>query len=100
MTYSAPEERARFITGLRELAAFLDSNPETPAPVDTTVYVFPPADGSDTEHRAEIDVIASRLFTRAYKTTGGHYVASRFFGPVEYRAVAIPHETTDELDRA
>lgn len=99
MTYSTPEERAWFIAGLRELADFLDSNPETPTPLDATVHVFPP-EGSDTENRAEIDVIASYLFTQAYKTRGGHYVASRFFGPVEYRAVAIPRETTDEPGRA
>ena len=31
------------------------------------------------------------------ETICGHYVVSRFFGPVQYRAVAIPHDNdTDE----
>lgn len=92
MTYTTPEERVRFIAGLRELASFLDSNSTIPAPVYTTVYVFPSLDSSDTDRRAEVDVIASRICTQAHETVPGHYVASRFFGPVEYRAVAIDHE--------
>jgi hypothetical protein len=42
--------------------------------------------------RAEIDVIAARIGTEATDENSchGHYVASRTFGPVEYRAVAIP----------
>ena len=100
MTYANADERGRLTAGLRELADFLDSNPNVPAPYDATVYLFPPIGGSDTESRAEIDVIASLLFTQAATTTGGHYVASRFFGPVEYRAIAIPRQTTDDTDRA
>ena len=88
--YASPDERSRLIAGLRDLAAFLESRPDVPAPADATVWVFPPPDGSDSERRAEIDDIASRLFTQAYPTMGGHYVASRFFGPVQYRAVVIP----------
>jgi hypothetical protein len=39
--------------------------------------------------RAEIDAAAALLGIRACWTPGGHYVARRAFGPVEYRAVAI-----------
>ena len=54
------------------------------------VLVFPP-DGSDAERRAEIDVIAERI-GEAPETVCGHYVVWRFFGPVQYRAVAIPRD--------
>jgi hypothetical protein len=40
--------------------------------------------------RAEIDATAALLGVTARKTPCGHYVATRSFGPVEYRAVAIP----------
>jgi hypothetical protein len=91
-SHAAPDDRAQLINGLRDLAAFLESRPDVPAPADMTAYFFPP-DGSDAERRTEIDAIASRIYTQAYRTMGGHYVTSRFFGPVEYRAVSIPRET-------
>lgn len=92
MTYAAPDERARLIAGLRELAAFLSANPGIPVPAGTIVYIFPPQGGTDADRRTEIDAIACRICTQPYETTGGHYVASRFFGSVEYRAVAIPRK--------
>jgi hypothetical protein len=82
-------ERAALIGGLRGLADYLESNPEVPAPSYPTVYMFPP-DGGWAEMRAEIDAIAARLDVIARETAGGHYVAARSFGPIEYRAVAIP----------
>jgi hypothetical protein len=39
---------------------------------------------------ADIDAIAAFLRVSAGITASGHYVAVRAFGPVEYRAVAIP----------
>jgi hypothetical protein len=93
MTYEDPARRAALIAGLRDMADFLESNPDVPSPPDTVVFVFPKLDTSDRERRAEIDAIASRIFTQAHDTSHGHYVASRFFGPVEYRAVSIDHET-------
>jgi hypothetical protein len=90
MTYANPTERQEFTSGLRELADFLENNPEVPAPKYTDVLVFPPH-ASDAENRSEIDVIASRIGSGAEISPGHrHYVTSRKFGPVEYRAVAIP----------
>ena len=42
---------------------------------------------------AEVDAIASRIGVMASDagSPAGHYSASRDFGPVQYRAVAIPH---------
>ena len=89
MTYADPTERAALISGLRNLADYLESTPEVPAPIYSDVLTFPPH-GDWSEMRAEIDAIAARLGVTACETWGSHYVASRHFGPVEYRAVAIP----------
>jgi hypothetical protein len=92
MTYTDQAGRAALIAGLRDIAAFLESSPDVPAPRDTAIFVFPQYDAGDRERRAEIDAIASRIFTQAQETSHGHYVTSRFFGPVEYRAISIDRE--------
>ena len=89
MTYADFTQRAALIDGLRALADYLESSPEVPAPIYATVHTFPP-DGDWAAMRAEIDAIAAPLGVAAHRTAGGHYVATRSFGPVEYRAVAIP----------
>jgi hypothetical protein len=92
MTYYAnDQERSRLTTGLRDLADFLESRPDVPAPRLADVSVFPP-NGTDDQRRAEIDAIASCLAEQTHETAGGHYKASRCFGPVEYHAVAIPRD--------
>jgi hypothetical protein len=95
MIYADSTEHAALIGGLRGLADYLESNPEVPAPSYPTVYMFP-SDGGWAEMRAEIDAIAARLDVIACETPGGHYVATRSFGPVEYRAVAIPRSNDSE----
>lgn len=89
--YAKDEERARLIAGLRELAEFLDQNPHVPAPRYADLLVFPPF-ASDAEMFAEIDAIAELIATTAESdgTPAGHYIATREFGPVQYRAIAIP----------
>lgn len=94
--YANSEERSDLIGGLRHLANFLDRNPEVPAPRQTEMLVFPPV-GSDAEMIAEIDAIAMRIGATASDadSPAGHYSAARYFGPVQYRAVAIPHSARD-----
>jgi len=98
--YANSEERAGLIAGLRELAEYLDQNLDVPAPRWTDVLVFPPA-GSDAEMFTEIDAIASRIGATASDadSPAGHYSASRDFGPVQYRAVAIPHAARTTANR-
>ncbi|WP_300609127.1 hypothetical protein [Trebonia sp.] len=96
MTYADPGERARFIAGLLGLAIFLEANPDVPAPLYTDVLVFPAA-GTDAERCAEIDAIAARIGAES-QTVCGHYIAARYFGPVQYRAVAIPHDNDRNPD--
>jgi hypothetical protein len=94
--YASPSERRQFIAGLRTLAEYLESNPGVPAPWGkTTVHVFPPGD-SNAERRAEIDIIAARVSAQPCEFAPGHYIASRYFGPVEYRAVAIDRDPDGE----
>lgn len=98
--YANSEERAALIAGLRDLADFLDQNPQVPAPRRTDLLVFPP-DGTDAEMFAEIDAIARRIGTKASDTDSpaGHCSAVRCFGPVLYRAVAIPGAARDDENR-
>jgi len=93
MIYEAnSEERERLIAGLRKLADFLGQNPDVPVPRHTDVLVFP-APGSDAKMFAEIDLIARQIGATASDadSPAGHYSAVRDFGPVHYRAVAIPN---------
>jgi hypothetical protein len=93
--YASDDERDRLIGGLRALAQFLQDHPDIPAPRWISVLVFPP-DGPDEVQRAEIDVIASRIGTETAESARGHYSCSIGFGPVEYRAVAIPADEKKE----
>jgi hypothetical protein len=95
MNHADFTERAAIISGLRSLADYLESNPEVPAPTYPAVHTFPPG-GDWARMCAEIDATAARLGVNAHLTAGGHYVAERFFGPVEYRAVAIPRINDNE----
>ena len=95
--YANPNERAQLICGLHDLAEFLDQNPDVPAPRWADLMVFPPA-GSDAEMFADVDVIAELIETTASDadSRAGHYAAVRHFGPVQYRAIAIPNSARDE----
>jgi len=95
MTFANPAERAHLIRGFRGLADYLESIPELAAPVYSTVYAFP-SPGDWAGMCADIDAIAAFLRVPAGLTGGGHYVAVRAFGPVEYRAVAIPPGSESE----
>jgi hypothetical protein len=91
MTYANPARRIDVIRGLRELAALLESCPDIPAPYTLDVLVFPP-DGTDAEICAEVDRIAALLGIAVQDATArhAHYTATKGFGAVRYRAVAIP----------
>jgi hypothetical protein len=98
--YANNEERVRLIAGLRDLAEFLDQSPQVPAPIYADMLVFPPT-GSDTEMFAEIDAIAEQIgVTPSAGEPSGHYRAVRCFGPVQYRAVAIPNGRRDKDEEA
>jgi hypothetical protein len=96
MTYSNPTERQALISGLRGLAGFLENHPEVPAPKYADVLVFPPH-ATDTGNQSEIDMIASLIGSGTeISSHRRHYMTSRQFGPVGYRAVAIPADENEE----
>ncbi|MEV4183419.1 hypothetical protein AB0J28_18505 [Streptosporangium canum] len=81
--------RAEFVAGLRRLADFLAANPKAPVPsygAGITLH----ASGTDEERFAEVDRVADLIGVPA--SEGVHYSTERDFGPVSYRAVAIPAE--------
>ncbi|MGI5224745.1 hypothetical protein [Actinoallomurus sp. CA-142502] len=83
--------RTEFINGLHALADYLDTNPALPVPAFHTEVLIH-IRGTDSEQRAEVDRLAALLgvSTVDRTDTGGHYTATRAFGPVEYRCVAVP----------
>jgi hypothetical protein len=91
MNYANTGERGSLVAGLRALARFLEDYPDVPAPRWADVMVFPPG-STDREAQAEVDTVAALIGSEVNDDTarGGHYTTSRSFGPVEYRAVAIP----------
>lgn len=91
MRHANAEERSTLIAGLRDLADFLEARTEIPAPRWADVFVFPVSDADD-EMKHEIDAIAALIGSSVDDGTAEshHYTTSRNFGPVQYRAVAIP----------
>ena len=99
MIYPDSTEHAALISGLRGLADYLESTRKYRPPA------IPPctcpgerrpggnARRNRRHRRGELDVIAR-------ETPGGHYIATRSFGPVEYRAVAIPRSKESDATRA
>lgn len=90
-----PDKRSLFIAGLRDLATYLESHPDVPAPFNLDAMVFPDRD-SDSAMCAEIDRIAKII--GASVTDDGHYRTSRSFGPVTYSVVAILAEARARHD--
>lgn len=96
MIYSTKTQRQALIEGLHALADFLEVNQDVPAPPYAYIMVFPPT-ASDEEKRREIDAIATIIGSETETETAyHHYVTSRRFGPVEYRAIAIPEDYRSE----
>ena len=92
--YANPKERVALIAGLRGLADFLDRNPQVPVHSYTDLLVFPPV-ASDAEMFGEVNRIAGLIGVTATDagSPAGHYSAVRDFGPVQYRAIAIPYRS-------
>ena len=84
-----PAIRARFTRSLRDLADYLDHHPAVPVPAfgaTVTMYATP---GDDS--RAQVNRIAALLDTgiRDETASGGHYWATRSFGPIGYEIAAL-----------
>ncbi|WP_248965755.1 hypothetical protein [Sphaerisporangium perillae] len=85
------DNRAALISGLRDLADFLDTNPDIPTPSpEVTAYYFPDR-AADYQMCTDIDKVAAYLGSEieADHPHSGHCGTSIRFGPVAYRAVAV-----------
>ena len=86
-----PTVRADFITGLRDLAAYLDQHPGVPVPKHgATINLY--AAATDDGGRGQVAHIAAQLGATVTDDTrnGGHLTATRQFGPIGYLVVSIP----------
>src|ERR1700761_3167556 len=97
--YANSEERDLLIAGLRELAEFLDQNPQVPAPRSSDLLVFPP-NGSDAEMFEEIDAIAARIGAVASDADSprGHYSAPRSCGRGPCGGVVLPARARNDSE--
>lgn len=94
-----PEPRMAMVHGLRQAATFLETHPDVPVDkYDTAVLTHIFTYGDNAEQRAEIDRVARVIDGKTEQ--GRHYETSRWFGPVEYRAVSCdnPAPATAEGD--
>ena len=92
MTYTQPLPSAPGLSaGLRTLAV-LPGSPTRKCQRRSMRTCWSSRRMAPTPNRhAEIDVIAAQI-GETPETVCGHYVVWRFFGPVQYRAVAIPRD--------
>jgi hypothetical protein len=85
-----PATRQAFITGLRDLADYLDRHPAVPVPrYGTEIHLC--ASSADDGGCAQVNQFARQLGVAAPQriSSSGHYEAVRSFGPVGYRMLAI-----------
>ncbi|GAA3143320.1 hypothetical protein GCM10010466_37880 [Planomonospora alba] len=86
-----PTRRAAFITGLRDLADFIEAHPGIPVPRQSTPITYFPKQTTDAEMRAEIDRIADLCGAQidSEPLPYGHYMITLPFGPLRYEIAAI-----------
>ena len=82
--------RQAFITGLRDLADYLDRHPAVPVPAyGTEIHLC--ASSTDDGGCAQVSHFARHTGATVENRLAysGHYEAARSFGPVSYRIIAI-----------
>lgn len=83
--------RTQTITGLRQLADYLDQHPDIPvAPYGWSLLTFARHD-DDAARQAEVDQVADILGAQVHDDTanGGHYTAARTFGRITYEFIHV-----------
>lgn len=94
------DPRAALIAGLRDMADFLETNPDIPAPDSLPVLHYFPDGQTDADKRTGVDKIAAYLGSSidlGY-IKYGHYVTGIAFGPIRYQAIAITTEARARYD--
>ncbi len=85
-----PDARQAVITGLRDLADYLDRHPAVPVPAYGTEILLC-ASSADDGGCAQVNQFARHTAATVEDdlARSGHYEAVRSFGPVGYRIIAI-----------
>ncbi len=87
-----PADRTEIVGALRQLADWLDANPEVPVnPWGWDLMVFPAGPGDDIAGQAEISRVAALMAVTAASTDSDKtdWIALRRFGPITYQAIYI-----------
>jgi len=94
MSLIIPDARQAFITGLRDLADYLDRHPAVAIPAHG-IDILLCADSADDGGCAQVDQFARQfgVLVENELAYSGHYRATRSFGPVGYRMTAISDAT-------
>ena len=90
MSSTDPAIRQAFVTGLRDLADYLDQHPAVPVPrYGTEIHL--PAASADDGGCAQVTQFARHTGATVENNLArsGHYEAACAFGPVSYRMTAI-----------
>lgn len=87
------DQRAACIAGLRELADFLENNPDVPVGGTFSFQYSASVKRTHAEAVAEVDRVAALLGVGAGHPCGStYYQANKHFGPVTYHVVAMDAE--------
>jgi len=84
--------RTKVITGLRQLADYLEDHPGVPVcRFGWDLPVYPGSRDGEAAERAQVDKIAALLDVPVTDRTadGGHYKAVRAFGLITYEAIHV-----------
>lgn len=87
--------RHQIILGLRALAAFLEANPDVPVNRHGFDLLVSTRADNDADAAALVDHAAALMGVQVTDDTdrGGHYIATRSFGPVTYTVFHIPEQS-------
>jgi hypothetical protein len=100
MTYTTdPAEREEFIASLRAVADYLATHPAIPVPpYGHNISVH--ADATEYDGKQQVKRIAKLLRVKVVDETrtGGHYLAWRTFGCINYEIVSIPEANMAQYD--
>jgi hypothetical protein len=98
----AMSARDQVIAGLRQLAGYLEQHPGVPVNLHGWQLGVYDLHDEDRDGMAEVDRVAAILGTAVtdQTATGGHYHASRQFGPVGYEIVRVTRQRLEACQTA
>lgn len=96
--FADKDKRRAFVAGLRELADFLDANPDVPAPrfsSEISVHLY----GTDEQKVTAIVECARLMGVEPTLESDGHHLLARLsFGHVVYQVIGLSQQCKDDFD--